>query len=377
VELTFPIDTERPTRAEIRLGALRRNLARAKALAGPGALVMAIVKANAYGHGIVRVARELLDSGADRLGVAFLEEGMFLRAAGVRAPILVLGAINVRQVPLLLAHDLEFALPSVEKAEAVSAEATKAGTKARVHLKFDTGMERIGVHWYSAAPFVERALSLPGLEVVGAFSHFARADDDRDFSARQIERFERVLDRFRALGGLPPLVHLANSAGLVNFPEARYSMVRPGIMLYGVEPTPLARVGVEPVMRLLTKVAYFKVTKAGDGISYGHTYVPGRDTRIATLPVGYGDGYPRTLSNRSGVIIRGRKYRQVGNVCMDQMMVDLGPDGTAYNDDDALLFGERGGDVLPVEELCDAIGTIPYELLCAVSARVPRIYVEE
>jgi alanine racemase len=279
-------------------------------------------------------------------------------------------------VPLLLAHDLEFALPSEEKARAVSDAAREAGRKARVHLKFDTGMERIGVHWYSAAPFVETALSLPALEISGVFSHFARADDDLDFSRRQIERFETVLDLFREAGTVP-LAHMANSAALANLPESRYGMVRPGIMLYGIEPTPLARTGVEPVMRLMSRVAYFKVTRAGNGVSYGHSWVPERDTRIVTVPVGYGDGYPRTLSNRASVVIRGARRPQVGAICMDQMMVDLGPDGTAYNDDDVLVFGERGDWKLPVEELCATLGTIPYELLCAVAARVPRVYVDD
>lgn len=377
METTLPLDADRPTRAEIRLGALRRNFGTARGLAGPGVKVMAVVKANAYGHGILRVATELVAAGADYLGVAFLEEGMFLRRNGVRAPILVLGAINAGQIPRFLEHDLEFTLPSTEKAKAVSAAAVAAGAVAKVHLKVDTGMERIGVHWYAAEPFIDEALALPGLEIRGLFSHFATADDNLDFARDQLSRFREVLGLLEARGLRPPLVHLANSAALVNLPEARFDMVRPGILLYGYEPTPLRTVGLEPVMRLMSKVAYFKSVRAGSPVSYGGTWAPAADTRLATIPIGYGDGYSRALSNKGEVVIRGRRLPVVGRVCMDQLMVDLGPRGEAYNGDEVLLFGRRGDDCLPAELLCGRMDTIPYELTCMVSARVPRIYVED
>ncbi len=377
METILPLDSDRPTRAEIRLGALRRNFARARELAGPGVKVMAVVKANAYGHGLLRVATELEREGADYLGVAFLEEGMFLRRNGVRAPILVLGAINTAQIPRFLDHGLELTIPSVEKAHAVSAAALASGRRARVHLKVDTGMERIGVHWYSAEPFIDEVLALPGLEIVGLFSHFATADEDLDFAREQIRRFESVLALLEAKGCRPPLVHIANSAGLVNLPEARYDLVRPGILLYGYEPTARRRLGLDPVMRLMSKVAYFKCVRAGSPVSYGGTWAPGCDTRLATVPIGYGDGYSRALSNKGEVLIRGRRLPVVGRVCMDQLMVDLGPHGEAYNGDDVLLFGRHGADHLPAEFLCERMGTIPYELTCMVSSRVPRIYVEE
>ncbi|MBL8967131.1 MAG: alanine racemase [Spirochaetaceae bacterium] len=377
METTLPLDADRPTRAEIRLGALRRNFGKARGLAGPGVKVMAVVKANAYGHGILRVATELVAAGADYLGVAFLEEGMFLRRNGIRAPILVLGAINAGQIPRFLEHDLEFTLPSAEKAKAVSAAAVAAGAVARVHLKVDTGMERIGVHWYAAEPFLDEALALPGLEIRGLFSHFATADDNLAFAREQLSRFHEVLGLLEARGLRPPLVHLANSAALVNLPEARFDMVRPGILLYGYEPTPLKTLGLEPVMRLMSKVAYFKCVRAGSPVSYGGTWAPAADTRLATIPIGYGDGYPRALSNKGEVVIRGRRLPVVGRVCMDQLMVDLGPRGEAYNGDEVLLFGRRGDDSLPAELLCERMGTIPYELTCMVGARVPRIYVDD
>ena len=376
-EAVLPLDADRPTRAEIRLGALRRNFRRARELAGPGVKLMACVKANAYGHGIVRVGTELVAEGADYLGVAFLEEGELLRRSGIRAPILVLGAVATAQIPRFLAAGLELALPSVEKAKAVSEAAAATGRRARVHLKIDTGRERIGVHWYSARPFLDEVLALPNLEIAGIFSHFATADEDLGFAREQLDRFREVLAYLDSIGKRPPLVHLANSAGLVNLPEARFDMVRPGILLYGYEPSPLARVGLEPVMRLMSKVVYFKVVEAGSGVSYGLAWkAPGR-TRLATIPIGYGDGYSRALSNRGEALIRGRRCPVVGRVCMDHLMVDLGPGGEAYNGDEVLLFGTKDGESVDAEELCRRLGTIPYELTCMVSGRVPRIYVED
>lgn len=375
MESVLPIDADRPTRAEIRLGALRRNFRRAKELAGPGVKVMCAIKANAYGHGILRVAQELVAEGADYLGVAFLEEGIFLRSNGVDAPILVLGAINERQIPRFLEHGLDLTIPSIEKARAVSAAAVALGRSARVHLKVDTGMERIGVQWHSSAAFFDTVLGLPGLEIAGLFSHFATADTDLDFARLQLERFSSTLGILKERGLTPPLVHIANSAALVNLPESRFTMARPGICLYGYEPTPLAHVGFEPVMRLMSKVAYFKVVRADTGVSYGLTWRAPADTRVVTIPIGYGDGYSRSLSNKGLVVIRGKTYPVVGRVCMDQLMVDIGPDGEAYNGDDVLLFGAKGDDRVDAEFLCQMLGSIPYELTSMISARVPRIYV--
>lgn len=377
METILPFDADRPTRVEIRLAALRRNFALARGLAGPGVRVMAVVKANAYGHGILEVAREFVKAGAEYIGVAFLEEGIFLRKNGVTAPILVLGAVATGQIAQFIEHDLTITLPSLEKARAVSAAALAAGRTARVHLKVDTGMERIGVHWYSSRPYLEEVHSLPGLEIEGLFSHFATADEDLDFARVQLDRFNEVVDFLEASGKRPPLVHMANSAALANLPEARFDLVRPGLLLYGYEPSPLTSLGLDPVMRLMSRVSYFKSVKAGVGVSYGRTWIAPRDTRIATVPLGYGDGYSRALSNKAEVIIRGKRLPVVGRICMDQLMVDLGPEGEAYNGDEVLLFGRKGGDWLPAELLCERLGTIPYELTSMINTRVPRIYVED
>jgi len=373
--MPIPAFLNRPTRALISLPNLANNFAIARELVGPQVRIMGVVKANAYGHGILEVGRALLSMGAHSLGVALLEEGIHLRENGISAPILVLGAINADQIPDFLRHDIAITSSSIDKSRSISAAAMQMGKTARVHLKIDTGMERIGVHWYNADAFVDTTFALPGVAVEGVFSHLAKADSDRDFTLEQIARFSAIVDRLDKGGRLPPLVHLANSEGLIHYPSSRFNLVRPGIMLYGYASRKVFGDRVlRPVMSLLTKVAFFKVVPAGAGISYNHTGHATRQTRVVTLPVGYGDGYSRLLSNRGEVVIRGARHKVTGTVCMDQTMVDIGPDGTAYNGDDVLLFGEHEGQSVPLESLCDAIGTIPYEVLCMIADRVPRLY---
>jgi alanine racemase len=366
----------RPTRAVISLENLRNNFRIVRSLARPGAQIMGVVKANAYGHGILEISRELLSLGASCLGVAYLEEAVYLRKNGITAPILALGAINVDQIPGFIEHDIEIAASSIDKARAISAAAVSGNKTAVVHLKIDTGMERIGVHWYNAPSFCEEVYSLPNIKVKGIFSHFAKADTDPVFTQIQIDRFEEVLEYLSARSLLPECIHLSNSEGVISYPHAHYTMVRPGIILYGYSSQRVfGSERLKPVMNLKTRVSYFKVVPGNTGVSYNHTYVTGKQTRIVTLPVGYGDGYSRHLSNKGEVMIRGRKYPVVGNVCMDQIMVDLGPDGSAFNGDDVLLFGEDENGSVDLEMLCERIGTISYEVLCMMAMRVPRIYI--
>ncbi|HSV98230.1 MAG TPA: alanine racemase [Spirochaetota bacterium] len=371
----------RPTRAEVSLANLIHNYRIVRSLIGPDVKLMAMVKANAYGHGIVRISKELLAAGVDCLGVAYLEEAVFLRENGITAPTLVMGAINSEQIPQFIAHDVEITSSSPDKSRAIAEAAKALGKTAVVHLKIDTGMERIGVHWYNAERFIGETLALEGLNVKGIFSHLAKAECDAAFTETQIGRFDAIVDSMAKRGTLPEQVHLANSAGIINFKKSHFTMVRPGIMLYGYDPIgyrPDERFNGEalrPAMSLKTKVSFFKVCPANTGISYGHTYVTPRQTRVVTLPVGYGDGYSRLLSNRAEVLIRGRRHPVAGTVCMDQTMADIGPDGTAFNGDDVLLFGEMDGTAIPLEELCEKIGTITYEVLCGISSRVPRVYV--
>lgn len=373
----------RPTRAEVSIPNLINNFNIIKSLVNKDVKIMAVVKANAYGHGIKRVSEELLKAGAAYLGVAYLEEAIFLRKQSITAPILVMGAINSEQVADFIKYNVDITTSSIDKSIAISKVASELNKTARVHIKVDTGMERIGVHWYNASKYIEKTYELPNIEVKGIFSHFAKAESDVDFTNEQISRFEEVLDFMNKKNILPEIIHLANSAGIVNFKNSHYNLVRPGIMTYGYNPNgyfPEEMFNgkkLKPVMTLKTKVSYFKVCPANTGISYNHTYKTKDQTRIITLPLGYGDGYSRLLSNKGEAIIRGKKYPLVGNICMDQIMVDIGPYGEAYNGDDVLLFGKMGDDQIPLESLCDKVGTITYELLCNISSRVPRIYIEK
>lgn len=372
----------RPTRAEISIPNLINNFEIVKSCTGKDVKIMAVVKANAYGHGIQRVTRELLKAGASYVGVAYLEEAKYLRKNGITAPILVLGAINTEQIPEFINNDIEITTSSIDKSLAISKAALDLGRKAKVHIKIDTGMGRIGVQWYNAEKFIDTTFSLPDIEVKGIFSHLAKSESDREFTGTQLSRFEEVLSHMQKNNMLPPLVHLANSGGVINHKDTHFNMVRPGIIVYGYNPNGYIPEQtwngrkLKPVMTLKTKVSYFKVCPPGTGISYNHTYRTKEQTRIVTLPVGYGDGYSRLLSNKGETIIRGKKYRIAGNVCMDQIMVDIGPDGTAYNGDDVLLFGRMGDCEIPLETLCDKVGTITYELLCDIGSRVPRIYID-
>ena len=369
----------RPTRVLVDLDRLSHNLERIRAHVGVP--VMAIVKANAYGHGLVPVARHLQARGADQLGVAFVEEGIRLRLAGISAPILVMGGIFGPQVEQFIAHDLEITVSSVDKLRQVEAAARAMGRKAVIHLKVDTGMERIGVHSYSARPFIEAAAASRWCELKGIYSHLACADDPQSpMTALQLERFLEACAHFERIGAPMPLRHLANSGGVLHFPQTWLDMVRPGIALYGVLPDPASRrsIDLRPAMSLVSKVIYFKVVRAGNPVSYGATWTPRGDTRVVTVPIGYGDGYPRALSShgqeRGGeVLIRGRRHPIVGRVCMDQFMVDIGHH-SAWNEDEVVLIGEQGDEALSAEALARMAGTIPYEILVGLNERIPRHY---
>ncbi|MGN6113349.1 MAG: alanine racemase [Luteimonas sp.] len=368
------IESGRPTRIVVDLDAISHNLAAIRARTGVP--VMAVVKANAYGHGLVPVAKHLEALGVDQLGVAFLEEGIALRQAGVRVPILVMGGIFGPQAGQFIAHDLEATVSSLDKLRQVEAAAEAAGRKAVVHLKIDTGMERIGVHSYSAGPFIEAAVASRWCEVKGVYSHLACADDPASpMTALQVERFAEACAHFGRLGAPMPTRHLANSGGVLHFPETWLDMVRPGIVVYGVLPDPASRATFElrPALSLLSQVVYFKVVRAGRPVSYGATWAPSQDTRVVTVPIGYGDGWPRALSSRGEVLIRGARHPVVGRICMDQFMVDIGR-GSAFNEDEVVLVGRQGGEAIRVEDVAATAGTIPYEILTGLNLRIPRHY---
>lgn len=371
-------DIVRPTLVEVNLGRLRKNFCAIRDKVSP-AKFMAVLKANAYGHGLVEVARWMEQLGADYLGVAVVEEGILLREQGITAPILVLGGILGNQVPHFLKHDLTITASSIEKLYQVDEVAEQMGTKAKVHLKIDTGMERIGVHYYNANGFLETSLKCRNLEVEGIFSHFANAETaDLSHTRIQLERFQEVLSFYEKRSLPPPVRHIANSAAILQLPESYLDMVRPGILLYGVYPSPDVQrtVEVKPALSWKSHVVYFKVIQPNHPVGYGSTWSTDHMVRAVTVPVGYGDGYFRSMSGKAQVIIRGKRYPVVGKISMDQIVVNIEWD-SAYNDDEVMLIGEKDGLTISTEELAEWAGTIPYEILTNINTRVPRVYIQE
>src|SRR6185503_13660630 len=369
-------DVGRPTVVEVSLARLAENY-RAIAAAVAPAAVMPILKANAYGHGMIAVARHLAGLGVTSFGVAFLEEAVALREAGITVPILVMGGILGDQIPIFLRHGLTLTASSVDKLRAIDDAARELGVRAKVHLKIDTGMERIGVHWYSAEKLLERTGDGRHSDVEGIYSHFANADAADLGSARvQLERFLEVLQWYDKHGVRPPVRHMANSGAILQLPESYLDLVRPGILLYGVYPSTDVRktIAVRPALSWKSRVVYFKVVKPGHPVSYGSTWQSDHQVRIVTIPVGYGDGYFRALSNTAQVLIRGKKYPVVGRVCMDQIMVNIEWD-TAYNGDPVTLLGADGDALITCEDVAGWANTIPYEVLTNINTRVPRVYV--
>jgi alanine racemase len=365
----------RSTFVEVDLSQLSHNLDAIRAKVSP-AKIMIVLKANAYGHGLTEVAK-YLDPQVDYIAVAVLEEGILLREIGVKTPILVLGGIWGNQIPAYIENDLTLTAPSVDRLNQIDQAAEALGKKAKVHLKVDTGMERIGVHYYNAHTLLEAALNCKHVEVEGIFSHFANADDaDLSHARLQLERFNDVLGFYEKHSLPTPIRHMANSGGILQLPESYFDMVRPGILFYGVYPSPEAQrtVEVKPALAWKSRVVYFKVTQPGHPVSYGSTWQSDHNVRIVTVPVGYGDGYFRRMSNKAQVVIHGKRYPQVGRVCMDQIMVNIEGD-SAFNGDEVILIGEAENGVrVTVEELAEWADTIPYEILTNINTRVPRIY---
>jgi len=369
----------RPTLVEVDLNRLRENFLAIRQQVAP-ATVMPILKANAYGHGLLRVAQLMESLGAEYIGVAVLEEGILLRENGIRMPILVLGGILGNQVPGFLKYDLSITASSIDKLSQVDEIAAQLGIKAKVHLKIDTGMERIGVHYYNADSFLETALKCRSINLEGIYSHFANADQpDLDEARLQLERFQEVLSYYDKHSLPPPAIrHMANSPAILQLPEAYFDLVRPGLLLYGVYPNNQIphTVKVNPALSWKSRVVYFKVILPGHPVGYGSTWQSDHMVRAVTAPVGYGDGYFRSMSHKAQVILRGKKYPVVGRISMDQIVINIEWD-SAYNDDEVILIGESGTEAITCEDLADWAGTIPYEILTNINTRVPRIYTGE
>ena len=366
----------RPTYAEIDLERLTANY-RAIERAVGDARMLPVLKANAYGHGLVEIARHLETLHPAAVGVAFLEEAMLLRANGTSVPILVMGGLDNAQIPHFLTHDLTITASSVFKLREIERIAAHAGSIARVHLKIDTGMGRIGMRPESAHELFSEGLASPHVDVEAVYSHLATADEaDRSGTETQLERFLETVSFYEQNGEPLPDLHIANSGAILQHPDAHLDMVRPGILLFGVYPSDEVErsIDVAPTLSWKSQIAYFKEQRPGDPVSYGSTWAPTETTRIVTIPAGYGDGYFRALSNKGEVIIGGRRLPIVGRVCMDQFMVDIGPEGTAYNGDEVILLGTEGDHSVTVEDIAAWADTIPYEVLTNINTRVSRVY---
>lgn len=376
------IDFERRCWAEIDLDGLHHNLQLIRKTV-QGCAVMAVVKANAYGHGDLVTAKALDDAGADQFAVSGLAEAVRLRRAGIRKPILILGYTSPKHVSTLATHDLQQCIFSSSYAEEMSHAAQKAGTVLRVHLKVDTGMGRLGFNakddLAEAVAGLAIASRLPGLLPEGLFTHFSVADsteeEDVKYTNNQLALFIKVKNALESMGISFSTVHCCNSAGTVAYPAAHMGLVRPGIILYGCNPSgEVVLAGLKPAFKLKTVVTMVKELAAGDSVSYGRTFTARRPMRVATLAAGYADGYPRLLSNQGVVGIHGHSAPLLGRVCMDQIVVDVTDVPEVQGGDEATVFGGDGADT--IEEVAEKCGTISYEILCNIGRRVQRLYKE-
>lgn len=372
----------RPTRAEISLDALAANIKAFRSAVPSSMKLMASVKANAYGHGAVQVAREAASCGADYLNVAFLDEALELRRAGIRLPILVLGYVPAEGLELARRHDVTIALFREDIIEA-AAQLPADGKRLKVHIKVDTGMGRLGMRAGGEAErFLERALKVPQLDVEGLFTHFAKADEaDKTYTQLQFERFDSIARYVRSRNLPIPLIHSANTAAGIDTPEWGGGMLRLGIGMYGLYPSDevnRSRIALQPVLSLKTEIVMVKTVPPGWGISYGTRYVAGSEERIGTLPVGYADGFSRMLTGSAEALVRGRRVPVRGTICMDQCMIGLDgadlPDRPVQAGEEAVLIGTQGTQRITAEEIAAKLGTINYEVTCMIAARVPRVY---
>lgn len=359
----------RPTWAEIDLSALIDNLRLLRKRVGSRVKIMFVVKANAYGHDAVLCSLAAQKyRAADWLGVSSVEEGLVLRTAGVTLPILVLGSLYpFESVLAAAAYDLTPIVASLESAKRVAEAALRLRRKINIHVKVDTGMGRIGLRPEAAVALMRELAPLKGIRVQGVYTHMAKAEDDALFTGRQLSAFKRVLKALDKEGIRPPLVHAANSAAALRHVGSRFDLIRPGLAAYGLYE------GFKPVLTLKSKIVYIKTTPPGATVSYGATWRAKRVSRIATLPIGYGDGYSRAVSNRASVLVGGKRCPVVGRVTMDQTMIDVTAVPRARVGDDAVLIGRQDDAVIPAAELARLCDTIPYETATALSSRVPRV----
>jgi alanine racemase len=348
-----------------------------KKLLGPDIKILVAVKANAYGHGILEVSKVLVDSGVNYLGIGTIDEGALLRKKGFKIPILMLGSILKDEIGTAIKNNITQTVADIQLAEAINRHASKVKKEAKVHIKIDVGMGRIGIWHQEALEFIKRLISLKSLEIEGIFSHFPSADEDRILTHQQIKDFSRLIDELEALNMYIKYKHMANSVAVVDYKDSHMNLVRPGLMVYGLHPRKdfvCKKIKLKPAMSLYSRIVYIKDVPPGRKISYGGTHTTTSHTKIATIPIGYGDGLNRHLSNKGSVMIRGKMAPIVGRVCMDQIMVDVGGIMEVKVGDLVTIIGKQGAEKITTEEIARLCETIPYEVACWFDNRIPRLY---
>ncbi|MCK5242435.1 alanine racemase [bacterium] len=366
----------RPTWVTIDLRALKWNLCQVRRMVGKNVEILAVVKANAYGHGAVACSHALLAAGADALGVATVEEAEELRLSGIKQTMVIFGLVQAHEVKRAVKLNVQPTVVSQKQLRMLNKAAQQLGKKVVVHLKLDTGMGRIGIQPAAAKSFVAGLKKYSHLTLGGMFTHFAQADGrDRKLLGRQMQRLQQAAAEVRKNTKAAFRVHAANSAAVMNTPDSHADMVRPGLMLYGLYPARrfASRVDLKPVLQWKTRIIQLKTVPAGTGLSYGHTFITRRKSRIATLPVGYADGFSRLLSNQGHVLIRGKRCPVVGRVCMDMCLVDVTRLNQAAEGDEVVLIGRQGQVRISADDQADLLDTISYEITCVIGNRVPRI----
>lgn len=368
--------------AEVDLDALAHNMREVKRLAAKGALVTAVIKADGYGHGARKIAQTLLDNGADRFAVAVIDEGIELRRAGFKVPILVLGYTDKERAEEVIASDLDQACYSWDLAEALSKEASRQGKTVKVHIKVDTGMGRIGLQPNAdSVQLIKKISQLPNLAIEGIFTHFAVADAvDKEYTEGQYEKFNWICNELEKENVKINVRHCGNSATIIDLPNMHMNMVRAGIILYGLKPSDevmLDKLELKQVMSLKVRITHVKEIEVGQSVSYGRRFIADRKSKIASLPIGYADGYTRMLSGKAEALVKGKRVPVVGRICMDQCMIDVtGIENVAVGDE-VVLFGKQGDGFIHIDELADKLETINYEIVCMIGKRVPRVYIKD
>ncbi len=371
-----PILSGRPTVAEIDLSALAFNYRQLRKRIPKGVKILAVVKADAYGHGAIPISLKLEKLGVEYLGVAISDEGVQLRKGGVKAPILILGGVYKRDSDQVLQYNLTPVVFDQESLTLLSKAAERQKKKVKVHIKVDTGMGRLGVPLNLWSAFLKELKRFPKIEIEGFLSHFSMADGGEAFTTYQWRQFQGATAMANEMGIFQQYLHMASSATLTTFTSCSGNLVRPGIMLYGSYPSPIFKelIRLKPIMTLKTRIHFLKSVSSNTRISYGGTFMTERESLIATLPIGYADGYSRYLSNHGEVLIRGKRAPVIGTVCMDFIMVDVTHIPRVSKGDEVILMGRQGREQITADEIAEKIDSVPYEVLCLVGKRVPRIY---